>query len=106
MEQHKILEHDKLWSALKISPTYSRTQVLKILLNRTQEFSIDDICEERVNYNLTLSKTAVSNIMRLFHVRGLLVQSGERRGPARGRPELLFKISPVFRDVSAGEYYQ
>jgi hypothetical protein len=105
MEQHKIIEHDKIWRALKVSPTYGRAQVLKILLNRAQEFSIDDICDEKEKYNLTLSKTAVSSIMRLFHVRGLLVQSGERKGPARGRPELLFKISPTFRDLDPRHCY-
>jgi hypothetical protein len=97
MEQYKIIEHDKIWRTLKISPTYARTEILKISLSMTQEFSIEDINNEKEKYNLSLSRTAISNIMRLFHVRGLLIQSGERKSPMRGRPELLFKISPKFR---------
>ena len=87
----------EIFQALKIQPTPARNIVLALIFDKgPSPFSIRDICIEKATREITLSETAIGNIIRLFLVRGLLQQAGERRCPSRGRPELLFAVHPAF----------
>jgi predicted transcriptional regulator len=91
MNEHQILE------AMKIQPTYARKAVLQIVMGKSiEEFTIDDICREKDSRKLHFTKTSVAQALRLFQVRGLIVQSGEKKCPQRGRPTLLFKVASKF----------
>lgn len=82
---------------MRIQPTLVRIALLKILLQKKSDtFSIEDITAEKDKANIMVSKTAVTNTLRLFQVRGLLLHAGERKFPHRGRPEVLFKVSAEF----------
>lgn len=82
--------------SLKIEPTDGRLMVLKMVLTRTEDFTIEEICNEKDEQKLPISTTSLTNTLRLLRARKLIIESGSRRSPHRGRPELLFKIDHEF----------
>jgi hypothetical protein len=91
------MDDAQIFYRLKVQPTAARKEVLKLIFAKIPgEFTTHDICAKKNEQHIPLSETAVGNIIRLFHVRGLLIQCGEKKCPSRGRPELLFKVSNSF----------
>lgn len=87
----------KIFETLKIEATDTRKAVLhRVLAKGENEFTIDEICKGKDSKKLRIGKTAVSGTLRLFVARGLLMQSGVKKAPHRGRPEVLMKIAPKF----------
>jgi Fe2+ or Zn2+ uptake regulation protein len=95
------MTEDQILDALKIQPTDARRQVLNILMERMEiEFTIRDICNEKELRKLSFTKTSVIQAIRLFQVRGFIIQSGEKKSPRRGRPTLLFRIASGFFEAA------
>ena len=84
-----------LLKRFKIRPTVCRAQLLSVVLEKNDgRFSNDDIALEIKNRQILMSKTAVANTLRLFCVRGIIQAIDPKRTAHRGRPELLYIISP------------
>jgi Fe2+ or Zn2+ uptake regulation protein len=85
----------KILERFKIAPTQHRIEVLTLILSKTKgQFSAEDIVSESTHLKTLLSKSVVNKILRLFCVRGIIQMVDLRKTLQRGRPELLFIISP------------
>lgn len=90
---------DDILGTLKIEATDARKRILKRVIARGEnEFTIEEIFNQK-DKKLALSKTVVSNTLRMFVARGLIYESGVRKAPHRGRPQVLMKLTSKFKDT-------
>ena len=90
------LKEQKILEVFKIPFTRNRSVVLSLILPKGEKaFSMGEIVEEmgKCRY-ATMPKTSIANILRLFTVRGLLKNVDPEKTLARGRPQVLFVLSP------------
>jgi len=73
----------------------TKSQVLSVVLEKNDDrFTNEDIILEIKNRQMRISTNAVGNTLRLFCVRGIIQSINPKRTAHRGRPELLYIVSP------------
>jgi Fe2+ or Zn2+ uptake regulation protein len=85
--EHQVLE------VFRISPTPIRSKVLSHILEKSTPFTVPGILSEMQHNQCLITQTTLSNILRLFHVRGLIHTIDSNKTHRRGRPQTLFVIS-------------
>lgn len=90
------LKEQKILEVFKIPFTRNRSVVLSLILPKGEKaFSLGEIVEEMGKCRVApMPKTSIANILRLFTVRGLLKNVDPEKTLARGRPLVLFVLSP------------
>jgi hypothetical protein len=79
----------------KITPTENRLRILSHIFVFTEvAFSPEDIMAVVVSTGFVISKTNLNNILRLFVARGLILTTEAERTLMRGRPRILYIVSP------------
>jgi Fe2+ or Zn2+ uptake regulation protein len=89
INERKVLEE------FKIKPTENRSRILSYIFSLTpgSSFSSDDIMEAARCSRLNITKTSLTNILRLFCVRGIIQLVNPKKTFMRGRPQTLYIIS-------------
>src|SRR5688572_5762570 len=85
--EHQVLE------VFRISPTLMRSKVLSCILEKSTPFTAAGILSEMQRSQNRITQTSLNNILRLFHVRGLINTVDPNKTNRRGRPQTLFVIS-------------
>jgi hypothetical protein len=88
------LNERALLEVFKIAPTDIRIHILSVIRTQNQSgpFS-EDILAGALRDGMKISKSSLTNIIRLFVVRGLLQSIDPKKTPFRGRPQSQFIIS-------------
>jgi Fe2+ or Zn2+ uptake regulation protein len=77
----------------RILPTPIRSKVLSHILEKSTPFTAAGILSEMLRDQYRITRTTISNILLLFHARGVIHTVDPDKTHRRGRPQTRFVIS-------------
>jgi hypothetical protein len=80
----------------KITPTENRAIVLVhiFFFTSAESFSAGEVIGSVFEAQLSITKASITNILRLFCVRGLILTMPSKKTLMRGRPQARYGVSP------------
>ena len=90
-----VIIQKKILNDFRIPLTEGRLKILSVIIQLGDtSFRIDDIVHAAKEEKLQMAKTSITNILRLFAVRGIIQIVEPKRTMKRGRPATVYMLVP------------